>query len=315
MRRGSALTVTLLAVLLAACGSEPPRAPPDKRGTVTTVELSAFEVRDDNIDRFEHCPPAGEIGQEWLPPIPEWHPSTSAAVPESAVEDAGAPAPEPAPAPDAPAAVTPGDVSSAPASVTTLTGEAIKATRAGFRSCYHRGLLYDPTQDGHVGIVLRVDRTGRVAAVETYGACDLPADAVRCMRDEGMHVRLPPPAAGAATVTVPAVFTSGQPRIKGANDTYAAGAYVAVESMRPRLHQCLQAAHGANEAVVASAVMTVDVDAQGRGVHIAVDQWKGGHELLGCAAQVIREAPYPRPPAGIGKVVVPLVFNPRPGTR
>ena len=34
--------------------------------------------------------------------------------------------------------------------------------------------------------------------------------------------------------------------------------------------------------------MTVDVDAQGHGVHIAVDQWKGGHELLGCAAEAVQ---------------------------
>ena len=43
--------------------------------------------------------------------------------------------------------------------------------------------------------------------------------------------------------------------------------------------------------------------------------WKGGHELLACSAEVIRDAPFPPPPAGVGKIVVPIVFNPRPGTR
>ena len=66
--------------------------PAARRRGLTAVELNAFEVRDDQIDRFEHCPPAGEIGQDWVPPIPEWHPpaaSASAAVPESAVDASG----------------------------------------------------------------------------------------------------------------------------------------------------------------------------------------------------------------------------------
>jgi hypothetical protein len=312
MRKG--LTLAFVAGLLAACGSGPPPAGPvDRRLKVTAVELSAYEVRQDQIDRFEHCPPAGELGQEWLPPIPEWHPSASAAVPVpdgSAASDADAglpPAPTPSSSDVAPAA--------APANMTTLTGEAVKATLVPFRRCFHRGLIYDPTQDGHVGIVLRVDGTGHVASVETWGACDLTPAAIVCMRDEAKYVHLPPPLGGAVTVTVPAVFTQGAPRTKGPNDAYAAGAYVAVESMRARLHGCLDAAHAQGTDVTASAVMTVDVDADGHGVHIAVDQWKGGHELLGCAAQVVREAPFPKPPSGQGRIVVPIVFNPRPGTR
>jgi hypothetical protein len=85
--------------------------------------------------------------------------------------------------------------------------------------------------------------------------------------------------------------------------------------MRPRLHACLDAAHRAGADVIASAVMTIDVDGSGRGVHIAVDQWKGAQGLLGCAAEVLRDASFPRPPAGQGRVVVPIVFNPRAGTR
>jgi hypothetical protein len=295
---------------LSACGSAPPRAPVDKSGKVTSVELSAFEVRDDQVDRFEHCPPAGDIGQDWIPPIPEWHPpavSTSAAVPESAVgtgvDPSGAqPAGEAAPAIPL-------------ASQATLTTSAVNGTHAALRRCYHQGLLYDPTQDGHVGLVLRVDRTGHVASVETWGACDITPSAIACMRDEAARVRLPPPADGPSTVVVPAVFTEARPRVKGNNDGYAAAAYVAIESMRPRLHACLDAAHRAGGDVTASAVMTVDVDGAGHGIHIGVDQWKGAQGLLGCAAEVVRDAPFPRPPAGHGRVVVPVVFNPRAGTR
>jgi hypothetical protein len=88
------------------------------------VRLSTFEVRQDRTDRFEHCPPAGDIGQATLPPIPEWHPSS-------------------APAPDADGGAPPDTLSdtvaagAVPASVSTLTWEAIKATSSGFRGCYH----------------------------------------------------------------------------------------------------------------------------------------------------------------------------------
>jgi hypothetical protein len=163
--------------------------------------------------------------------------------------------------------------------------------------------------------VMRVDRSGKVAAVETWGACDLAHTALVCMRDVASRVRLHPPADGSATVTVPALFTSDNPAPKAPNDAYAAAAYVAVEAMRPRLHNCVDTARRAGASVLASAVMTIDVDAKGTGVHIGVDQWKGGHELLACAAEVLRDAPFPKPPAGKGRVVVPVVFNPRPGTR
>jgi hypothetical protein len=294
---------------LSACAAEPPRVPADK-GRTTAVQLTTFEVRDDQLDRFEHCPPPGEIGQDWVPRIPDWHPpaaSASAAVPESAVDASGGDTSGGGGAGD-------GSEAAAPASLATLNDEATNQTRAAFRTCFHHGLLYDPTQDGHVALVLRVDRAGKVAAVETWGACDLAREALVCMRDEAMHVKLHAPAGGSATVTIPAVFTNGAQRTRQPNDGYAAAAYVAIESMRPRLHSCETAAKYAHTGVFASAVMTIDIDSRGHGVHVAVDQWKGGHELLSCAAEVVRDASFPPPPAGKGKVILPIVFNPRPGT-
>jgi hypothetical protein len=306
-RRGLAAALVLGSV--AACESAPPRAPVDHSGTVT-VELTAFEVRADGIDRFEHCPPPGEIGQDWVPAIPEWHPpaaSASAAVPESAVEAAGG----------GPDASSSGDTVAppAPASHAELVDEASSQSRAAFRRCFHRGLLYDPTEDGHVAVVLRVDRTGHVVRAETWGACDLSHEALACMREEAVQLRLHPPAEGAATLTVPAVFTKGAPRPEAPHGGWAAAAYVAVETMRPRLHRCEETARLAHADPFASAVYTIDVDGKGRGVHVAVDQWKGGHELLACAAEALRDAPFPAPPGVRGKVVVPVIFNPRPFTR
>ena len=296
-------------LLVSAC-AEPPRAPP-MRAAVTAVELAAFEIRADQIDRFEHCPPAGEIGQDWVPPIPEWHPpaaTASAAVPESAV-DGTTTDPSASASPDA---VEP---KPAPATVAELTDEANNQTRARFRSCYHHGLLFDPTQDGHVAVVMHVDRAGQVASVETWGACDLAPEAIVCIRDEAKHVKLRPPVGGSATVTVPAVFTSGTERPATLNDGYAAAAYVAIETMRPRLHRCEEAARFSHDGVFATAVLSIDIDRNGRGYHVGVDQWKGGREVLACAAEVLRDAPFPPPKAGAGKVVLPIVFNPRPGTR
>jgi len=301
---------------LSACSSPPPRTPVDTSGKVTSVQLSAFEVRDDQVDRFEHCPPAGDIGQDWIPPIPEWHPpavSTSAAVPESAVgTGTGAVGTGVDPSGAQPSGEASPEVSLA--SQAALTTRAVEGTHNALRRCYHQGLLYDPTQDGHVGLVLRVDRTGHVASVESWGACDITPSAIACMRDAAKQLRLPAPADGPSTVVVPAVFTQARPRVGSDRDGYAAGAYVSIESMRPRLHACLEAAHRSGGEVSASAVMTVDIDAAGHGVHVAVEQWKGAQGLLGCAAEVVRDATFPRPPAGKGRVVVPVVFNPRAGT-
>lgn len=311
MREGlatrAAPQAVVLLLALAACGGVPrPPVPPDVRSRVTGVELSALEIRADDVDRFEHCPPPGEIGQDWLPPIPEWHApaaSISAAMPAGA---SGA-------ATDESLAVE--DVPRAPATVAAMVDQAYMQTRRGFRRCYHRGLLYDPTEDGHAAFVLRVDRTGHVARVEVWGACDLAHEALVCMRDEAAQVKLAPPAAGSATVMVPAVFTQGDDRPHSRNDGYAAAAYVAVESTRPSLHRCEQAARRNGESVFATALMTIDVDAEGQGAHVSVDQWKGSQDLLACAAQALRDAAYPPPPAGRGRVVVPVVFNPRPFTR
>ncbi|HEY8040046.1 MAG TPA: hypothetical protein VIF15_09650 [Polyangiaceae bacterium] len=312
MRSGLLLVpLGVLVVAAVACQSERPRVPTDMRGKVTTVELATFEIRNDQVDRFEHCPPPGEIGQDWVPAIPEWHPpaaSASAAVPESAVDAPGASGDADAGAPDQPEALQ-------PASAATLTDEAANQTRATFRTCFHRGLMMDPTQDGHVAVVLRVDRAGHVVAVESWGACDLAPDALVCMRGQAAHVHLHPPLGGFATITIPAVFTKGAERRRAPNDAYAAAAYVAVEAMRPRLHNCEQTAHRSGSSVFASATLSIDIDSAGHGVHVAVDQWKGGQEILACAAEVLRDAPFKPPPAGRGRVVVPIVFNPRPGTR
>jgi hypothetical protein len=305
------MSLPLAVLALASCGGPPAGDAAGKRGPTTGVQLATLEIRDDQVDRFEHCPPAGEIGQDWIPRLPEWHPpaaTASAAVPESAVASSGSGiASAQSTAPEAEALPE--------ASLAALQDEASSAMRVPFRRCYHRGLMLDPTQDGHVAVVMRVGRSGKVASVETWGACDLAPETLSCMRDEASHLKLLPPAGGSATVTVPAVFTNGAPRLRGHNDAYAAAAYVAIEAMRPRLHRCEENARRTGGSVFATATMTIDIDGEGHGQHVAVDSWSGGQELLQCAAEVLREASFSPPPAGHGVVIVPVMFNPRPGSR
>ena len=316
MVRGLGARAAPRRLLLVACAS-PPRPVADRRVPTTVVELAAFEVRDDGIDRFEHCPPPGEIGQGWSPPIPEWHPpsaSASAAVPESALDAAGA-SPTPAAPGDAHRAADRRELVVA----ADRRGRGRDARRASV-SCYHQGLMYDPTQDGHVGVVLRVDRAGHVAAVETWGACDLTPEALVCMRDEAAHLHLPPPESAARRRvdgagglherrrTAPS-RPARERRLRGGERTSS------VEAMRPRLHACLGASRREGTGVVASALMSVDVDAEGQGRAHRGRPVEGLPRAAGLRGRGDPRRALPPPPAGKGKVIVPVVFNPSPGTR
>jgi hypothetical protein len=297
MRR-AILAAAQVALLVAAApcvscgGAETVPLTEDARPRVDSAELTRFEIRDDDVDRFEHCPPPGDIGQEWLPPIPEWRPASASAQAEAGTGSSQAPRD-----------------STLPASLRELVDEAERATHASFRRCYLRGLRFDPTQDGHVAIVLRVGTSGKVEAVESWGGCDLAPESIACMRSEVRDLVLRPPEAGYATVIVPGVFTEGKPRYRASTDAYTAAAYVAVEAERPRLHGCLKAASRDRASMYAYAQMTIDVDAEGRALHVSVDSWKGSQPLLACAAEALNEARYPPARTGHGRIVVPIVYN------
>ncbi len=198
-----------------------------------------------------------------------------------------------------------------PATLRELVDQAERESHAAFRHCYHLGLRYDDTQDGRVGVVLRVGATGKVESVETWGACDIAPEAIACMRDHARHMTLRPPLAGHETVVIPGVFTEGKARPRATNDAYTAAAYVSVETMRPQLHQCEDTAKREHALRSARATMTIDVDASGRASHVSIDDWKGSQPLLACAADVLREARYPPAPAGKGRIIAPIAFNPK----
>ncbi len=283
-----------MCLLFAACGSAShPVTPEGPRGT--SIEVADFEVNGDGVDRFAACPPPGELGQEWYPEIPDWSPPPSSA---SSGDDAGAPA-------------------STEHFGRTPTERAIEDTRHAFRSCYHRGLVADPTQYGHVAIVLRVGPNGRVLKTESFGACELQHDVVACMRDVGKALRFDPPAGGKDTIVIPVVFQprGGVDSQSTSNDSYTAQAYVALEGMKPELHACEERARQSGRDVEAWGVYDMAIDKNGAVTSANIDPFHGDQDLLGCAAEVMQRMKLAPPEGGKGKLLARITFNPRAGTR
>lgn len=264
----------------------------------TSIEVSNLEIHADGVDRFASCAPPGELGQAWYPLVPEW------TAPPRAV-DAGAP---------------PGDAPGAlvdDGSGRSITERAVEDTRAAFRSCYHRGLIHDPTQDGRAAIVLRVGSDGRVAKTESYGVCELQVDVVKCMRETAARLRFAPPPGGSDTLVLPVVFAprGGSQSETSPNDSYTAAAYVAVESLRPELHACEEQARGSGRGVEAWGVFDMKIDAAGHAKDANVDPWGGDQDLLSCAVRVMQTLKLEPPVGGGGNIVVRVSFNPRAGSR
>jgi hypothetical protein len=295
-------SLALLAVLAVACGggseaqSEGARTPTN--ANVTSIEIAELDISGKGIDRFTSCPPPGELGQDWIPKLPPWSPPAPKSERRADPEPLGLPPP----APDG----------------RTPTEKAIFDTYPDFRRCYQKGLLHDPTQDGHAAIVLRVGADGKVAAVESYGVCELSTEVVGCMRDSASKLRFVPPASGTQTITIPAVFTTrgGRPHEHPSpNDSYTAAAYTRLEEARPDLHVCEQNARGSGQELQANATFLIDLDAEGRIAHTHIENWQGNQQLLSCAAHALEKLAFDKPPAGRGSILARISFNPRAGTK
>ncbi len=314
---GACFTIFSCASEVAPAPETPSSVEPTPKGT--SVEVAEFDVSDNGIDRFLNCPPPGELGQDWIPPLPPWTPPTS-------TETSGTNAIGALPADGTPGQVAGNAAGDMPDRVpddvtmhgTTPTEKAIADTRDSFRACYNHGLIYDPTQDGHVAIVLRVGQRGRVASVESWGACEIAGPSIECMRDAAKKLRFPPPPNGSDTVTIPAVFTSSgavRRTIPRPNDVYAASAYIAVEGIRQEFHACERNARQSGRPVSATATFALDLDEKGKVLHSNIDPWTGDKNLLTCAAAAFGRAAFPPPPGGQGSVLVRVAFNPRAGTK
>jgi hypothetical protein len=304
---------------LSSCG-RPEAAPnePGRLGAPPAADVPELEIRASGIDRFTICPPPGDLGQHWIPPVPPWTPTERRA-------DAGAIHVDVADPPKAGGAPRSGPAGSiadeefiARTKDRTLTEIAVDQTHRAFRSCYRQGLVRHPTQDGRVAIVLRIGPDGRVAKVESFAACELATESISCMYGVAERLRFPPPSGGSDTIMIPAVFTSrdGVRRtVPTPNDAYTAGAYVTIETARSGLHGCEDSARREGRAVTATGTFTMDVAPDGHVVKAHVDPWTGEQTLLMCAARVLEGLRFAAPEGGRATVIARLNFNPRQGTR
>lgn len=287
--------------LLSSCGADSGMVPIDpSKGRTPVAEVAELEIRGGGVDRFTVCPPPGELGQPWFPQPPPW------SAPPVAV---GAPA--------VPAEPIDQDFITRTKD-RTPTELAVEATHRDFRACYRRGLVRDPAQDGRVAVVLRIGPDGRVSRVEEYAACEISVESIACMKAAATRLRFPPPAGGSDTVVIPAVFTSrdGVRRTSGTNnDTYAAAAYIVMESARPGLHACEAQARHDLRPVQATGTFTLTLGADGQVLRAHVDPWTGEQPILACAAHELEKLRFAAPPNGNGFVIARLNFNPRQGSR
>ncbi len=304
--------VALSAALVAGCGStqggkngETFVRPPKN----IDVELPQLEIHADGVDRFATCPPSGGVTQGWIPKIPAWTAPATPAPSASAASDAGAP---PGIAAEREIAIAQHD--GEPSNAPTPTEKAIRDTLQPFRTCYRRGLLHDATQNGHAAIVVRVAADGRVADVESYGACELGREVVSCMRDVGKRLRFEPPREGSATIILPAVFAPRSGIVRhapGPNDEYAASAAVALEAARPGLHECEKRERRAVRSQEGWGTFVIEVDDKGKVVQQNIEPWSGNQELLRCASDVVGRLTFPPPVNGSATVRARISFNPR----
>lgn len=294
----AALALSMVVLALASCGTkeEKPVSDPSQR-TPPSAEVAELEIRGSGVDRFATCPPPGELGQQWIPPIEPWAPPQAA--------DAGA----------SPV----GDQDFVPRMEgRTPTEMAVEATHREFRSCYRLSLVHRSSPEGRVAIVLRVGPNGRVAKVEEHAACELDPEAIACMKATASRLRFLPPPSGSDTIVIPAVFTSreGLHRTVGStNDSYTAAAFVTLETARPALHACEEEARRSLRPVAATGTFTMQVAADGQVTHTHIDPWTGEQSILVCAARALDRLRFAPPPGGRGVVVARLNFNPRQGSR
>lgn len=296
MRSLLGFVITLLT--LGACGSDRNAASdPSVLAGGVSADVAELEIRGGGVDRFVTCPPPGSLGQHWIPkPFPWTAPSA---------KDVGTPHGEA----DELIAQVPGR---------SLTEVVVDATHRDFRSCYRKTLIHDPSQDGHVAIVLRVAQDGRVEKVESYAGCELASEAIACMVKRATRLRFPPSPTGADILTIPVTFTSrdGVRRTQAtSNDAYTAGAYLTVESARPQFHACEEEARKNFRMVEATGTFTLNLAPSGQVTDVHIDPWTGDKTLLACAARQLQGLVFASPPAGKGVVTARLNFNPRQGTR
>ena len=81
----------------------------------------------------------------------------------------------------------------------------VAGMKAGFRACYNRGLVADPTSHGRIKIILTVGSQGEVIAARAEPVGALPDEITGCLVRRGQMANFvaPEPAGSQATISFP----------------------------------------------------------------------------------------------------------------
>ena len=254
----------------------------------------------DGVDRFTVCPPPGELGQPWIPPLPAWTRRRERRA------DAGAPAADRSglhhahEGPHATEIARRGDASRVPQLLPPRPRPRSDAGRSRRdRAARRRG---------------RTRRAGRgVRRVRAR------AESIACMNGVRAASALSAAAGGHRTrSSIPACSRHATACSRTApthNDAYTAARVRRARSGAagaPRVRA--SSAQPEGRPVQASATFTLDVDATGRSrrARRSVDGRSG---LLACAAQALEALAFAAAGGRRGDVIARLTFNPRQGTR
>ncbi len=82
----------------------------------------------------------------------------------------------------------------------------VAGMRAGFRSCYQRGLAENPDAQGSIRLTIRVGPNGEVQSVSASSSGSLPGSVVSCVRSRAQAAQFDPPEGGSASIAVPVSF-------------------------------------------------------------------------------------------------------------
>jgi hypothetical protein len=82
----------------------------------------------------------------------------------------------------------------------------IAGLRGRFRQCYQQGLNSDPTMQGRVLIVARVQPNGEVASADVGSNTGLSAGVAACIARHVKNAQFSPPGGGGSTINIPVTF-------------------------------------------------------------------------------------------------------------
>lgn len=87
----------------------------------------------------------------------------------------------------------------------------IAGMAAGFRRCFSKGLMDDPSMKGSVTITASIGPQGEVVSASPSGGNGLSSNVIACVTARVSSAQFAPPDGGAATVSIPVTFSADVP--------------------------------------------------------------------------------------------------------